>query len=50
MKAHDGMLLDAYVRFLERETLERPDQWHQFYGFFGAPGDEAHPGSIEGGT
>ncbi|MBR4653429.1 MAG: hypothetical protein IKO72_08725 [Kiritimatiellae bacterium] len=49
-KAHEMMLLDAYVRFLERETLDRPDQWHQFYGFFGAPGDEAHHGSFEGGT
>ena len=27
-------LLDAYVRFLEAETLARPDQWYQFYRFF----------------
>ena len=27
-------LLDAYVRFLEKETLSRPDQWYQFYKFF----------------
>ena len=30
----DG-LLDAYAKFLERETLARPDQWFQFYDFFG---------------
>ena len=30
----DG-LLDAYAKFLERETLARPDQWYQFYDFFG---------------
>ena len=28
-------LLDAYAKFLERETLARPDQWYQFYDFFG---------------
>ena len=27
-------LLDAYVRFLEEETLARPEQWYQFYSFF----------------
>ena len=27
-------LLDAYVGFLEHETLARPDQWYQFYDFF----------------
>ena len=28
-------LLAAYAKFLERETLARPDQWYQFYDFFG---------------
>ena len=27
-------LLDGYVAFLERETLEHPEQWYQFYDFF----------------
>ena len=27
-------LLDAYVKFLERETLSHPDQWYHFYDFF----------------
>ncbi|MCQ2390981.1 MAG: hypothetical protein MJ240_06135 [Kiritimatiellae bacterium] len=27
-------LLDAYVDFLQEETLKRPDQWYQFYNFF----------------
>ena len=31
-------LLDAYAKFLERETLARPDQWFQFYDFFGQIG------------
>jgi predicted LPLAT superfamily acyltransferase len=30
-------LLDAYVRFLEEETLAHPEQWYQFYGFFAPP-------------
>ncbi len=30
-------LLDAYVRFLEEETLSHPEQWYQFYGFFAPP-------------
>ena len=30
-------LLDAYVRFLEDETLAHPEQWYQFYRFFGDP-------------
>ena len=29
-------LLDAYVRFLEEETLAHPEQWYQFYRFFAA--------------
>jgi predicted LPLAT superfamily acyltransferase len=29
-------LLDAYVRFLEEETLAHPEQWYQFYRFFSA--------------
>jgi predicted LPLAT superfamily acyltransferase len=28
-------LLGAYVRFLEEETLAHPEQWYQFYHFFG---------------
>ena len=27
-------MLDAYVDFLQEETLQRPDQWYQFYNFF----------------
>jgi predicted LPLAT superfamily acyltransferase len=27
-------ILDEYVRFLEKETLDYPDQWYQFYRFF----------------
>ena len=27
-------MLDEYVRFLEKETLDYPDQWYQFYRFF----------------
>ena len=27
-------ILDEYVRFLEKETLDYPDQWYQFYKFF----------------
>ena len=27
-------LLDAYVHFLEEETLAHPEQWYQFYRFF----------------
>ena len=30
-----GDVFDAYVRFLERETRARPDQWHHFHDFFG---------------
>ena len=30
-------LLDSYVRFLEEETLEHPEQWYQFYDFFAPP-------------
>ena len=29
-----GDVFDAYVRFLERETRARPDQWHHFHDFF----------------
>jgi len=36
----DG-LLDAYAKFLERETLARPDQWFQFYDFFGQIGSSS---------
>ncbi len=28
-------LLDQYVDFLQAETLEHPEQWYQFYDFFG---------------
>ena len=31
-------LLDGYVRFLETEALAHPEQWYQFYDFFGGPG------------
>jgi predicted LPLAT superfamily acyltransferase len=31
----EGDVFDAYVRFLERETCARPDQWHHFHDFFG---------------
>ena len=27
-------MLDGFVTFLERETLEHPEQWYQFYDFF----------------
>ena len=27
--------LDGYVRFLETETVAHPEQWYQFYDFFG---------------
>ena len=30
----EGDVFDAYVRFLERETRARPDQWHHFHDFF----------------
>ena len=30
----EGDVFDAYVRFLERETRARPDQWHHFHAFF----------------
>ena len=36
-------LLDAYVGFLEDETLAHPGQWYQFYRFFGACGADASP-------
>ena len=32
-------MLDGFVTFLERETLEHPGQWYQFYDFFGSSGD-----------
>ena len=28
-------LLDGYVKFLETETMAHPEQWYQFYDFFG---------------
>ena len=27
--------LDGYVKFLEAETVAHPEQWYQFYDFFG---------------
>ena len=30
-----GTLLADYVRFLEAETVAYPEQWYQFYDFFG---------------
>ena len=31
--------LDGYVRFLESETVAHPEQWYQFYDFFGGGDD-----------
>ena len=28
-------MLDRFAAFLQRETVEHPDQWYQFYDFFG---------------
>ena len=33
-------MLDGFVTFLERETVAHPEQWYQFYDFFGAISDE----------
>jgi predicted LPLAT superfamily acyltransferase len=33
-------MLDGFVDFLERETVARPEQWYQFYDFFGKYPDE----------
>ena len=33
-------LLDDYVSFLEEQTMLRPEQWYQFYGFFRGVSDE----------
>ena len=30
----ESAMLDGFVSFLERETLDYPDQWYQFYDFF----------------
>ena len=30
-----GRMLDRYVAFLEEEVREHPEQWYQFYRFFG---------------
>ena len=35
LKPSTSSLLSSYVRFLEHETIARPDQWFQFYRFFG---------------
>ena len=32
-----GRMLDQYVAFLEEETRAHPEQWYQFYRFFGRP-------------
>ncbi len=40
--AQAQQLLAAYVKFLERETLARPDQWFQFYDFFNDRGRATH--------
>ena len=34
-KRRTNALLADYVRFLETETLAHPEQWYQFYDFFG---------------
>jgi predicted LPLAT superfamily acyltransferase len=31
----ESAMLDGFVSFLERETLDYPGQWYQFYDFFG---------------
>ena len=31
-------MLDGFVTFLEKETLEHPEQWYQFYDFFESSG------------
>ena len=35
-------LLDAYVKFLERETVSHPDQWYHFYDFFSSSVDRTN--------
>ncbi len=35
-----SLLLADYVAFLEAEVREHPEQWYQFYDFFGAEADE----------
>ena len=37
-KRRTDALLADYVRFLEAETLAHPEQWYQFYDFFGGEG------------
>ena len=32
--------LEDYVRFLEAETVAYPEQWYQFYDFFGREGND----------
>ncbi len=34
--ASPDRMLDEYAAFLEAETLAHPDQWYQFYDFFGS--------------
>lgn len=31
-----GAIFENYVKFLEAETIAHPEQWYQFYDFFGA--------------
>jgi predicted LPLAT superfamily acyltransferase len=31
----EPVMLDGFVSFLERETVAYPEQWYQFYDFFG---------------
>ena len=39
-------MLDGFVDFLERETVARPEQWYQFYDFFGDVPDESQKANI----
>lgn len=35
-RRRSGAIFENYVRFLEAETIAHPEQWYQFYDFFGA--------------
>ena len=38
LERDERAMLDGFVSFLEKETLEHPGQWYQFYDFFGSSG------------
>ena len=38
LEREERAMLDGFVSFLEKETLEHPGQWYQFYDFFGCSG------------